>query len=92
MQIFTIHDLWIAAQSGVAIFWELKGIIASEALQLVILPFHEFSITSCLVSMGGLIILWKNKTLIFSGLSHVFHIADWFIGLTKGLLLWLRVQ
>lgn len=57
---------------------EFKGSLSEEALRLIFLPFHEFSIASCIIAVGWVVIFWKNKGLLISGLSHMFHIVEWF--------------
>lgn len=69
--------------SALSLVWEFKGVFAEEAIKLVLLPFREFSIASCAVSAGWLIIFWRNKGLFLSGLSHMFHVAEWFAGALK---------
>lgn len=83
MRLFSIHDLLDMAWLAVTTAWKLKGVIAEEALRLVFLPFHELSITSCIVSIGWIVFFWKNKSWILSGLSHIFHTVDWFMGLFR---------
>ncbi len=49
---------------------ELKGQIASEGLKLIFLPFHEFSLVSCIVAVGWIAIFWRSKSWILSGVLH----------------------
>lgn len=64
MELFTaelIHGLFTGLFNGFLSAWELRGVFAAEAVKLIALPFHEFSIASCLVAFGWIIIFWKNK-------------------------------
>lgn len=86
MEIFTeklIHELVANFLSGLLSAWEFRGVFAEEALKLVFLPLHEFSIASCIVALGWIVIFWKNKGLFFSGVSHALHIAEWLTGVCK---------
>ena len=69
--------------SALSLVWEFKGVFAEEAIKLVLLPFREFSIASCAVSAGWLIIFWRNIGLFLSGLSLMFHVTEWFAGAPK---------
>ena len=76
--------------SALSLVWEFKGVFAEEAIKLVLLPFREFSIASCVVSAGWLIIFWRNKGLFLSGLSHMLNFAEWFTGVLKKV--WLNLK
>lgn len=84
MQIISIQDLLNVAISSYKMFAGLKGVFAEEALKLIFLPFHDgFTIESCFVSIGWMYIFWKNKGLIFNGLSHMFHVFEWFVNIFR---------
>ena len=78
-----LQQIPLTFSTALSLAWELKGIMAEEAIKLVFLPFRELSIASCAVSAGWLIIFWRNKGLFLSGLSHMLHIAEWFTGVIK---------
>lgn len=65
---------------ALSIVSEIKGVFATEVIQLVLLPLHEFSVTSALISCAWIYILWKNKGLLLGGLSHMLHLGDWLLG------------
>lgn len=83
MQIFSLHDLFTTAITTFSMVSEIKGVSAEEALKLIFLPFYEFSVASCVISLAWILIFWKNKGLIFSGLSHMFHIFEWIFGIFR---------
>lgn len=86
MEIFTTElsrQLLTELLSGFLPAWEMKGILAGEALKLVFLPFNEFSIASCLVSAGWVIFFWNNKGWILSGLSHILHLGEWVLSIFR---------
>lgn len=84
MQVFSMQDLFDIAISTYKIFAEIKGTFAEEAIKLIFLPFHNgFSVMSCIISIGWIYIFLKNKGLIFSGLSHMFHIFEWLGGVFR---------
>ena len=76
MPIFTLHEIINAVWAGFGTFRELKGAFAEVALRLVLSPFHSFSLTSCFVALGWVMILWKNKGWILSGFSHILHVGE----------------
>lgn len=84
MEIFTtelLNELLSGFLAGFLPAWELRGIFAAEALKLVTLPLHEFSITSCLVAIGWIAIFWKSKGFFFSGVSHILGLAEFLANL-----------
>lgn len=83
MQIFTTQDLFNMLWTAYEIYRDFMGMFAEEALKLIFLPFHEFSITSAFIAVMWVYIFWKNKGLLFSGLSHIFHIGEWFMNVMK---------
>jgi uncharacterized membrane protein len=84
MQIFSMQDLFNVATLSYKMFAELKGTFAEEALKLIFLPFHDgFSASSCIIAIGWIYIFWNNKGLIYSGLSHMFHVFEWTVGLFR---------
>lgn len=73
MEIFTealLKELINSIPQSFALASEFKGQIASGGMKLILLPFHEFSLISSMVAIGWIIIFWKNKGLIFSGISN----------------------
>lgn len=76
--------------AALLLVWEFKGALAEEAIKLVLLPFREFSIASCVVSAGWLIIFWRNKGLFLSGLFHMLNFAEWFTGVLNKV--WLNLK
>lgn len=66
-----------------AMIGNFKSQLASEGLKLIFLPFHEFSLVSCIVAIGWVAIFWKNKGLLVSVVSHTFHVTEWFAGVFK---------
>lgn len=78
-----LQQLPAALFAGLSTAWGLKGVVAEQGLKLVFLPFHEFSVTSCLVAIGWTVILWKNKGLVLSGLSHLLDIGGWLMRVVK---------
>lgn len=84
MEIFTdelSRELLAGFLSGFLPAWEMKGIIAEEALKLVFLPLHQFNVASCFVSAGWVIFFWKNKGWILSGLSQMLHLGELMLGI-----------
>ncbi len=76
MQIVTFHDALNLLWQALNTVREFKSILAVEALKAIFLPLHGFSSASCLASIGGIAVLWKNKGIIFSGLSHLIGSSD----------------
>jgi hypothetical protein len=85
-----LRQLPTALLAGLSLAGEFKGILAEEALGLVFLPLHEFSFASCLIALGWLIIFWKSKGLLLSGVSHIFQLVDYISALMKGIWSWLK--
>ncbi len=77
VQLFTISDALNALQLGFGTTGELKGILSGQIIKIILLPFHEFSITAALVAAVWARILWKNKGLLFSGVVHMLYIHEW---------------
>ncbi len=56
---------------------DLRGMVSSEAIKLVFVPFYDFSLINVFMSLIYAIVLWRNRGMIVSGLSHMLHLGEW---------------
>lgn len=71
MEIFTealSQELLEFLPNALAMAREFAGQLAIEGLKLVLRPFYEFSMVSCIVAIGWIAIFWRNKQLLMDGL------------------------
>lgn len=83
MQLFSYQDMFNAAWLAISTAWEIKGAYAQAVVDLVLLPFQEFSIEAALIAAVWAYVLWKNKGLLISGVSHALHMTDWAVQIIK---------
>lgn len=83
MQLFSYQDMFNAVWLAASTAWEIKGAFSQAAVSLVLLPFHEFSIKAALIAVVWAYVLWKNKGLLISGVSHAPHMTDWVAQIIK---------
>lgn len=76
--------------AGLSLAGEFRNILVEEALKLIFLPLQEFSLASCVVALGWLIIFWRSRGLLLSGIGHIINLTDYLVALIKGIWSWLR--
>lgn len=76
MEIFTVHDVIQMLLTMSKTYLEFGGAIAVTLVHNAMLPLHQFDITTVLGSVGAITILWRKKSWILSGLSHIYHIDE----------------
>lgn len=84
MEIITWQSLIDAAPLIVNTFIMMRGILAAAMLQQVALPFSELSVANILLALFVIAMLWRNKSLVFSGLSYMLHMGEWLADLLRG--------
>lgn len=55
---------------------DFRGGVSYEALKLVFVPFYDFNLINILMSLVYAAVIWRNKGMIASGLSHILQLRE----------------